>query len=563
MLRPRTPQALDPRVILRWIYLGRLILLTGVAVGALVAFQSELSAGLRTLVPGLAFLVGVVLTAASFWWTHVLDRAPDSNFIYGQVLLDVLLVTLVVHFTGIDESSFVPAYILVISEGALLLPLPGGVLVGILATILFFADIVAFRGEVGGPVAFQIALFAVVAVATGILGDRLRRTGLRVGALESELEQLRLDTSEILDSLSTGVLTVDGEERIAYLNPAGARLLGLDTRQWLGAPVDEALGAAAPGLGSLLRTAAEDEVAAARFKTVVDRGDSTVTLGVTTTVLHRDPDARPSATAIFQDITELEALEAVNRRNERLEAVAELSGSLAHEIKNPLASIRSAVEQFTRDGLSPDDRGTLQRLILGESDRLSRLLTEFLEFSGMRMGRSHPLDFADLVSTAVDLARQHPDGDGDGGVEIACVGLDRPLRISGDADLLHRAVFNLVLNAIQFSAPDGRVEVLLDRAHPAELPHGVSDEQRIRLRIRDTGPGVGPDEAGRIFEPFYTTRGGGSGLGLAVVHRALENHEGAVLVDRAPGGGAEFTLYLPEGPSARAASRRGGQPTDS
>jgi two-component system sensor histidine kinase PilS (NtrC family) len=523
-------------------------LLTGVLVAVLVVFQGRFLQGVGTLFPVLGFVAAAVLTGLSFWWTHVLDRTPGSDFLYGQVLLDVVFVALVVHFTGIDESALVPAYILVISEGALLLPLPGGVLVGILASILFFADIVVFRGDVTGAVALQIALFAVVAVATGILGDRLRRTGLRVGALETELEQLRLDTSDILDNLSTGVLTVDGEGRMAYLNPAGAEILALDPAQWLGAPVMGELDRVAPGLGRVLRRAIEDQVPSMRLKTQVQRQDDTLTLGVTTTTLKRGENAPPSATAIFQDITDVDALELVNRRNERLEAVAELSGSLAHEIKNPLASIRSAVEQLTADGLDAEDRRLLSRLIVGESDRLSRLLTEFLEFSGMRMGSAQGLDFAEVVADAVTLVRRHPDAECD--VEVTCRGLGQPLGITGDTDLLHRAVFNLVLTAIQFSAPDGRVEVLLDEAPVAELPHGVSRAQRVRLRVRDTGPGVAPDEAGRIFDPFYTTRRGGSGMGLAVVHRALENHEGAVLVDRSPGGGAEFTLYLP-GPDAR------------
>lgn len=544
MSRLPPSRTLDPRGVLRWIYLGRTILLTGVLLGFLVVFPGRFAPELGSTLPILGVFGGAVLTALSYWWTHVLERAPGSRFLYGQVLLDVVLVALVVHFTGIDESALVPAYILVIAEGALLLPLPGGVLLGIMASMLFFADIVVFRGDVTGAVALQVALFASVAVATGFLGDRLRRTGMRIGALESELEQLRLDTSDILDNLSTGVLTVDGEGRMAYLNPAGAELLGMERSRWIGSPVMGALDRTAPGLGRVLRRALEDQVPSMRFKTYVERGDDTVTLGVTTTTLTRDESTTPSATAIFQDITDVDALEVAKMRNERLEAVAELSGSLAHEIKNPLASIRSAVEQLTGDGLEPEDRQILSKLIVGESDRLSRLLTEFLEFSGMRMGRVQALDFAELVSNAVTLARRHPDAACD--VEVTCEGVDEPLGISGDADLLHRAVFNLVLNAIQFSAPDGRVEVLLDRAAPAQLPQGVSRRQSVRLRIRDTGPGVGPDEASRIFDPFYTTRRGGSGMGLAVVHRALENHEGAVVVDRSPGGGAQFTLYLPE-----------------
>src|SRR5690606_29094384 len=157
----------------------------------------------------------------------------------------------------------------------------------------------------------------------------------------------------------------------------------------------------------------------------------------------------PSATALFQDISETERLEALNRRALRLEAVAELSASLAHEIKNPLASIRSAVEQIVKPTLASEDRGSLQRLVLSESDRLSRLLSEFLEFSALSVQRREALDLRRVVADAVAMVRQHPDASE--GVEVA---LDLPaeaLEVSGDRDLLHRAVSNLVLNAAQFT----------------------------------------------------------------------------------------------------------------
>jgi two-component system sensor histidine kinase PilS (NtrC family) len=271
-----------------------------------------------------------------------------------------------------------------------------------------------------------------------------------------------------------------------------------------------------------------------------------VTIGISTTILDRPGEVLPSATAIFQDITKEERLGILNRRNDRLEAVAELSASLAHEIKNPLASIRSAVEQLTHKALGEDDRGTLEHLVLAESDRLSRLLNEFLEFSGLRMGRSEAVDFADVVRGAASVARHHPDAQD--GVEVRCEGLDRPLPLSGDADLLHRAVFNLVLNAIQFAGRGGRVDVVLeDLRHEEGLPVAIA--RPVRLTVRDSGPGVPPGESERIFQPFVTSRKGGSGLGLAVVQRAVEAHRGALLVESAPGGGAEFILYLAGGPA--------------
>lgn len=546
LARPTTPGSfvLARSDLLRWLYLGRITLVTGIFLGAVFATRSTpgLLTDLETRIALALLVAGASFTLASFWSTHVRGREPGTNFLYGQVVLDVILVTAVVHITGGDNSDFAFLYILVISEGALLLPLPGGVLIGALASIAYFADIVWFHGDaIAGQLALQIGLFALVAIVTGVLGDRFRRTGLRLGAVESELEQLRLDTSDILDSLQTGVLTVDGNGRLAYLNSAGAHLLGLDAHQWIGAPVVSLLEDVAPALGTVIRRSIEDRTPMSRAKATAYRGDDEITLGVSTTVLDRNDDRPPSATAIFQDITREERLGVLNRRNDRLEAVAELSASLAHEIKNPLASIRSAVEQLTKKSLDEADRGTLEHLVLAESDRLSRLLSEFLEFSGLRMGRSEPLDFAEVVRGAVSVARHHPDAQQ--GIEVHCEGLDGSLGIPGDADLLHRAVFNLVLNAIQFSGPGDRIEVVLeDLRHATDLPVAIAAP--VRLTVRDRGPGVPSGEAERIFQPFYTTRKGGSGLGLSVVQRAVEAHQGALLVEPAPDGGAEFILYL-------------------
>ena len=535
--------------LLRWVYVGRLTLVSGILAGALVEWRQAQPE--QTFVATVMFALGLAFTAWSFWRTQVAKRAPGEAFRYVQVLVDVLLVTATVHITGGQESSFAPLYILVITEGALLLPLLGGVLMGALASIVYFADITWFHeGQLTRAVGLQISLFTIVALVTGFVGDRLRRAGAALGEVASELRQLRLDTSDILKTIGTGVLTVDGSGRLAYLNPAGETLLGLDARQWMGAPAVGAIEEAAPGMGRMLSRTVEGRVAITRFKTSAVRAGRGLVLGVSTAVLERADGGKPSVTAIFQDITDLERIEALNRRTERLEAVAQLSASLAHEIKNPLASIRSAVEQLTRAGneagaeLASEDRSLLQRIVLTESDRLSRLLSEFLEFSALRRGPPTQVDLAAIVRDVVALVRQQADG-----VAVYCAGLDRPRVIPGDADLLHRATFNLVLNAVQFAGKDGEVGVQLGAVPEGEAP-GLSGRDPVRLVVRDSGPGVDPESLSRIFDPFFTTRPGGTGLGLAVVHRAVVAHEGAVFVDRAPAGGAEFSIVLPGSPGS-------------
>jgi two-component system sensor histidine kinase PilS (NtrC family) len=540
---PDPPRQLVPRDFLRWLYLGRLILLMGLFLGV-VLLRGGARAG-EGLVANTTVLFGTVVTAWSFWVTHVRAREPGPTFLYLQVLMDVVIVTVTVHVTGGATSDFAPLYILVISEAALLLPLSGGVLIGVLAPASFVADIVLLKGQsVDPPMALQLLLFTGVAVATGLLGDRLRRAGIQLGAVESELRQLRLDTSEILDTLSTGILTVDGEGRLAYLNEAGARMLGVSGEAPPGISIRELLRTSAPSMGKILLQSVRERVPVLRFKTSVERGSDTLVLGVSTTVMDRGDGSPPSATAVFQDITHSERMGLLDRRSQRMEAVAELSASLAHEIKNPLASIRSSVEQLAGDDLAPEDRYVLQRLVLSESDRLSRLLSEFLEFSGLRKGQTQRLDLAGIVIDAVRLAEAHPDVP-----QGAAVALDVPdgaVHLPGDADLLHRAVYNLVLNALQFSGEGGRVRVTLaDARGGGEADDPLGAERPVRLTIQDSGPGIPDGEAGRIFDPFFTTRSGGSGLGLAVVHRAVEAHQGLITAGDAPGGGAEFVLHLP------------------
>jgi two-component system sensor histidine kinase PilS (NtrC family) len=540
-VRQRFSTLPEPRRMLSWLYLGRAALAAGIFVAAAWVWQDVAS---QTTLAATLMLVGALaFTAGSLWWSHLQRRPLGRNFMYFQVLFDAALVTTVVHLTGAKQSSFAPLYVLVIVEAAVLLPIVGGVLIGILASILYFADVVVSAHELDAAVVLQGALFTAVALVTGYLGDRLRRAGAALGEVETELQQLRLDTDDVLASIATGVITVDGGGRLAYVNPAANELLDTDLSRWDGRPVVDELDRLAPGLGRVIRETVSRRAPVRRFET--DERDDGSILGVSTTLLDRTEP--PTVTAVFQDITGRKRMEALRRRAERLEAVADLSASLAHEIKNPLASIRSATEQLTGDGIDAEDREVLRTLVVRESDRLSRLLTEFLDFARVKVRSSEPLHVGAIVKQALDVARAHPHAD------------ERRLRfevspdaagavVHGDEDLLHRAVLNLVLNAVQWAGPGGTVEVALDVRDSEILSTALQHTRVVRIRVSDTGPGVPAEEVEHVFDPFFTLRPGGTGLGLALVQRAAEAHGGAVFVDEPrEGWGATFTLYLPEG----------------
>jgi two-component system sensor histidine kinase PilS (NtrC family) len=276
------------------------------------------------------------------------------------------------------------------------------------------------------------------------------------------------------------------------------------------------------------------------------RGGESVPLGVTTTTTADDsPVGARTITAIFQDISDQKRLEQLHLRAQRLEAVAELSASLAHEIKNPLASIRSAVEQMSARPAATADERTLGGLIVRESDRLSRLLSEFLDFARVRVTKQEPVDMAAVVRGAARLAEANP-GKAAGASVAVEVGAT-PLIVNGDEDLLHRAVFNLTLNALQATRPGTSVRLAVATVGRERVPRGVAalEDGAIAIDIIDHGPGIAESVRERLFEPFTTTKPGGTGLGLAISHRAIEAHRGVVLVDTSERG-TRFSVLLPQ-----------------
>jgi PAS domain S-box-containing protein len=360
--------------------------------------------------------------------------------------------------------------------------------------------------------------------------------------LAIELKRVRLEADDILRNIRSGVITVDGMGRLAFINPTAQRLLELDSKELLGHPVLDQLKTRSSELWAAV-------VAGIRNGRKISRGEGMVAhaagkmfpIGLSTTTFRQETQEAPSVTAIFTDISDLKEVQELQQRAERLEAVAALSASLAHEIRNPLASIRSSVEQLARSRHADDDERFLAGLIVRESDRLSRLLSEFLDFARVRATQFVPLDLHSVVTAVVRLIRAHPDCRPDAAISVEG---GRTI-VEGDEDLLHRVVANLVLNAVQAARGPIRIAVSVASVQGSEIPHGTNLEQAVRLQVRDTGPGIPEEIRERLFEPFVSGRTGGSGLGLAIVQRAVEAHRGLVLVDSGPGSGTAFTIFLP------------------
>jgi len=539
---PTRQTILDPYRILRWVHLARLAMSGAIFVAAVLAWRNA-DEGL-TLVASLLITGALVFTSGSALYSGIYGKPLRTGFFYSQSLFDLLVVTTIVHVTGSGTSQFAALYILVIAAASLLLPYTGGLLIAALGCVLYFADVIITPGtplDLG--VWLQLGVFAAVALGSGYIAARLRQAGAGTQQLAAELVKVRLQAADILKNIRSGIVTVDAAGGLVYANPAASQLLGIPLDEHLGSRVIETISVAAPELARALGRAARDGTRTSRAEGSITVRDRRFPIGLNTTRSEGDGAATATATAIFQDISDQKRLDTLNARAERLEAVAELSASLAHEIKNPLAAIRSAVETLGRSPRSNADERTLAELIVRESDRLSRLLSEFLDFARVRVARVEPLDLAAIARGAASLAAAHPDRPND--VEVVCVGANDRMVVEGDEDLLHRAVFNLALNAVQASPHGGRVRVELAPLSMDQVPAGVSfDLGGVALRVSDDGPGIPVEIRDRLFDPFFTTKPGGSGLGLSIVHRAIEAHAGFVFVD-SDDRGTRVTVLLP------------------
>jgi two-component system sensor histidine kinase PilS (NtrC family) len=488
-----------------------------------------------------AAIASVVASSASFLYTHLRRGPLGATFFYIQALFDLALVTTIVHVTGGIED-FSALYILVIAVTSLLMPPASSLLLTLLACMLYVGDIVWFQpGDLSVAVWIQLGIFVAVAIATSWLASRVRLVGAAHEELRREVTKLRLEAADILRNIHSGILSVDGEGNLAYANPAAEELLGIRAGSLIGRPAGELLRTRAPQLWAAIEAAGSGLRRVVRAEGEIVLDGRSFPIGFTATAVGLDEGERRSVTAIFTDISDQKRLEELKRRTERLEAVAELSASLAHEIRNPLASIRSSVEQLAKFVPRAGDEGVLAQLILRESDRLSRLLGEFLDFSRVRVMAKREFDLLQTAAAAAELVRHHPDCKA--GVRIEVLGSST--MIEGDEELLHRVVANLVLNAVQAAGPGARVEVEVRPAQEEEIPVGVNLEDPILLSVRDNGPGISPEIRDRLFQPFVSGRTGGSGLGLAIVQRAVQAHRGVVFVDSAPGGGTRFRILLP------------------
>jgi two-component system sensor histidine kinase PilS (NtrC family) len=487
---------------------------------------------------GGAETVGFSVVAAVYLLTLVYAVAlrkgvAGPRTVYAQILSDVLLASALVFITGVADSPFTFVYSVAVVSAAILLYQRGAIVAAIASTLAFGGLVLIARAGIAGAtldvpmsrVAFQLSSNAIAQLLIAILASYLSRqvamAGGRVRARDVRIEQLVGLQNMIVAAMPSGLITCSGTGRVTYINPAGEHILGLIAGAWP-ADVEELL----PGVNQLRPGTRRAELP------VITPGGERV-LGLAVTPL----DAiAGSMLIVFQDLTELRRAEEQLRTADHLASLGRLSAQLAHEIRNPLASMRGAAQLLSDEAAATATTERLSNILMREADRLSTLVEDFLKFARPPPPKLEPVDLGRLISETVEMLRADPMARG-------VVLEDSPARVmgKGDADQLRQVLINLVRNALVAVGPGGRVKVTVEER-----------EGRPQIRVWDSAGKISPADLPRIFEPFFTTREGGTGLGLTTAHTIVNGHGGRISVSSSPVSGTEFVVALQPETEARA-----------
>jgi two-component system sensor histidine kinase PilS (NtrC family) len=393
----------------------------------------------------------------------------------------------------------------------------------------------------------------LVAWLASLLSTELRRAGEALEQRTSDLSRLRTLHERTVESLKSGLLTTDLEGRITSLNSEAERITNQDRARALGLDVEVVL----PGIRDHLVTDSEGSgagISNSRGRMAYRDQDQTLRhLGIGTYVL-RDGEAEAEGhVVIFQDVTDVVAMEANLRQSERLAAIGELSASIAHEIRNPLAAISGSIEMLQRERAGhqdSDDSARLMNIALREVDRLDHLISDFLRYARPGPLNRETVQLREAITDVLEMFdASRPDA-----IEID-LAVEDDLSVFADSGQLRQVLWNLILNAAEAMPDGGRLRVCARRLSERDSQEGSSGDRRgqegeegkarwLEIAIADDGSGIPQGKLDRIFDPFFTTKRNGSGLGLATVHRIVESHGGVVRVESKLGVGTTVRIRL-------------------
>lgn len=453
-----------------------------------------------------------------------------------QVVTDLAMVSLVVHYTGGWDSSLNFLYPLVIIVACILLPKVWAYLTSALAFILYgcvlelnyYGYLPSFATTHPELKSLQaiifVNLFAYLAVAylAGLLAAKLRQVDVQLKDASGALESLQALHENIVQSTSGGLITTNVDGRITLVNRAGMRMLGCG-EELIGRSVSELFIDRLPHVGS---EQAHGEV---RFQPA---DGFRKTFRVIVSPLHIPGRGASGSVYALDDLTEIRRLEREVRIQDRLAAVGRLAAAIAHEIRNPLTSIAGSVSMLSGASEMTEEQRQLLQIVTRESERLNNIITDFLAYSRGKQYRFDKVDLVPLIEDTLTLLEHRLVAENSG------IRIDRQLKAKqaltlADGDKIKQVFWNFSQNAVRAMKNSGTLTVSLD---------AIGEDWQITFA--DTGHGMTPQQTEKIFEPFQSEFEGGTGLGLAIVYQIVQAHDGKVWARSKLGEGTTLVLRL-------------------
>ena len=488
-------------------------------------------------------ILTVALTSVylALWWGGKLLQAQ----LYLQIFGDLLLTTVLVAQTHGVASTFVSFYLLIIICCSMTLGRNGGMGGAALSTILYSGIIhvdyarsltSGATGPAPSTLAFQLGFHALgffsVAFLGGTLSQRIKAVQEELDEKTDSLNQLRRLNELVVSSIRSGLATTDLEGRLVSFNTAAEDLTQRRFSQVLGLPIGEVMGA---DLWALVnRTDFSQNVRPLRHENWVLLPDGTMRfLGFSVSPLQDEQRQRLGYIVSFQDLTEIKRLEEEVRLNEKMAAVGQMAAGIAHEIRNPLTSMRGSVEILSCRLNLPESERRLLDILLRESDRLNKFVEDFLNFARPRDSARQRVDVAGLLRDSVTLLLNNPEVKGKHSVALADVTQD--IQILANPDQLRQVFWNLAQNGIRAMPQGGTLTIA---AEP-------SADGWVTITFRDEGVGMTGEQKARLFQPFQAGFAGGTGLGLSIVYQIVKDHGGKIQVASESGKGTSVILQFP------------------
>ncbi len=473
-----------------------------------------------------------------------------------QLGLDVLLVTWLVWATGDLRSPYVAFYIIIISLASVYQGARGALVTSVGCATGYTATMIVrlIGGEIFGENLFSdnsflslvstpapsladsvqiIALNTVAFFVVALLAARFAERHTRSLEATNELAHLRALHERIVESIRSGVVTTNLKGNIFTVNRAAEEITGYTASSLRGHHASRMFGELDRRFEESTG-AAETGDRSPRYETEVIAPDGLmVRLGFSIFPLSTQSGERSGYVITFQDLTELRSLEDVARRQDRLAAVGRVAAGIAHEIRNPLASISGSVQVLRAEAKSDSMQTELMDIILRESDRLNRIITDYLTYARPRPVELTETDVRQPLSETFALLRHSPETLPAHTLELDLP--DDPVMIPVDGDALKQVFSNLARNSLRAMPDGGRLHAALHQEK-----HG-----RISIVFTDEGRGMSPNQVERLFEPFSSSTTGGTGLGLSIVYQIVRDHSGTINVRSQEGVGTTITIELP------------------